>query len=78
MTTDQLKLITQTIENYPVKDLKYNLRDNIIVGLVQDPVLGKESLRDGFICVQWKTNGLPTNKFKGVKELTLKMPVYEK
>lgn len=77
MTTEQLKLITHTIEGFIVKDLKFNVRDNIIVGLVKHPIFGKESLRDGFICMQWRTNGLPTNKFKGFKELTLKIPSFD-
>lgn len=75
MTPDQLNKITQTIEGYPVKSLKWNERDNIIVGMVKDPIFGKPSLHDGFIIVQWKRNGTPTNRFKGIKELYLKMPV---
>ena len=66
-------MITETITGYLVKDLKWNARDNIYVGLVKCPILGSNKLHEGYICCQWKRNGLPTNRFKGKKDLTLKI-----
>lgn len=65
--TEQLKNITETVEGFKVKNLVYKPLDNIIVGLVEDTYLNKT------YAVQWKKNGTPTNKFKGIKELILKM-----
>ena len=31
--------------------------DNLIVGLVQDPVCGRPDLHNGFIVVVWRRNG---------------------
>lgn len=65
--------ITETIEGYRVKDLRWLSVDNIITGLVKDPVSGKPTLFDGFVACQWKANGKTTNKYKGIKELYLKI-----
>ena len=71
-----LDKISQTTEGYEVKNLKWNPLDNIIVGQVKDNI--NPNLRGGWTTVQWKRNGTPTNRFKGIKELYLKMPVDEK
>lgn len=73
MTTEELKQITHTVENYEVKDLRWLQRDNIIVGLVRDPFTGKPTFNNGFISCAWRKNGLPTNKMKGREDLTLKI-----
>lgn len=70
MTTEQLKLITCTVEGFLVKNLVFKPLDNIIIGLVEDAFIRKT------YAVQWKKNGSPTNKFKGIKELYLKIPVF--
>lgn len=68
---DKLKIITVTTGNFEVKDLKYNQRDNIIVGLVKDTEYGNPLLRDGWICVQWTRQGKPLKLNKGRIELNL-------
>jgi len=73
MMTEIIKNITETIEGYPVRNLKWNQLDNIIVGQVKDPTIGNPKILDGYITCQWRRNGKPTNKFKGCEELTLKM-----
>lgn len=73
MTKDELLKITQTIEGYPIKDLRWRSQDNIIVGLVKDPLWGNPELHDGYIGGQWRKNGLPTNKIKGRNDLKLKI-----
>jgi hypothetical protein len=69
----ELDNINKTQEGYPVKNLKWNERDNIIVGLVQCPLFGNLKLNDGYIVVQWRKNGLPTNNHKGRNDLRLKV-----
>lgn len=73
MTEEELKQITETIEGYSVKDLRWLSKDNIIVGLVKCPYLGKPNLFNGYTSGMWKRNGIPTNKIKGHDHLTLKM-----
>lgn len=72
-TEKQLKDITTTIEGYPVRNLKWNQIDNIIVGQVKDPIIGKPSFLDGYITVQWRKNGKPTNTYKGREDLQIKI-----
>jgi hypothetical protein len=71
---ETLKQITETVEGYPVKDLKWNVLDNIIVGMVKEPY-SNPKLHEGYVCVQWKPNGYATNKNKGRQDLYLKMPI---
>lgn len=68
-----LKKVTQTIEGYPVKDLKWNVRDNIIIGRVKDPITGRPEFHDGWVTVQFKKNGTATNNWKGREDLKLKL-----
>ena len=63
--------ITETVEGYEVKNLKWNTVDNIIVGMVKCPIMGRAELHDGFIIVQWRKNGCATNRFKGREDLKL-------
>ena len=49
--------ITQTLGGYPIKDLRYKERDNLFVGLVEDPISGKPSLHNGYVVVVWRRNG---------------------
>lgn len=63
--------ITSTEAGYPIKDLKWNQRDNIFVGLVKDPLYGRPDLYDGFVSVQWNKQGKPLKVNKGRKELIL-------
>ena len=71
MITELLPTITHTIEGYPVRNLKWNQLDNIIVGQVKDPILGRETFNEGYIVCQWRKNGFATNKFKGREDLKL-------
>ena len=74
MIEQKLTTITQTIEGYEVRNLKWNKLDNIIVGQVKDPLLGNENRLEGYIVCQWKANGYATNKFKGREDLKLQIP----
>lgn len=73
MIEELIMKITQTETGYPVRCLKWNKLDNIIVGQVKDPILGDERRLDGYVVCQWRRNGIPTNKFKGRDDLKLKM-----
>jgi len=64
--------ITHTQGGFEVKNLKYNLRDNIYVALVKDLIYGNE-LRDYWVCVQFYTNGTPMKSNKGRTELNIKL-----
>lgn len=54
---ENLDKITETLGGYPIKDLRYKERDNLFVGLVQDPICGKPNLHNGYITVCWRKNG---------------------
>jgi len=73
MEREDLDKITETIEQYPVKDLRWLPKDNIIVGLVQDPFTGKATINNGYISCAWRKNGFTTNKMKGREDLNLKI-----
>lgn len=60
-----LQAITHTVEGYEVKDLVWRPLDNIIRGFVKDPVTGRESLHNGFVCVTWKRNGSLNQRYGG-------------
>ena len=63
--------IKETTEGYPVKNLKWNQLDNIIVGQVKCPILGRETFNEGYVVAQWRKNGSATNRFKGRDDLKL-------
>ncbi len=65
MEEQELELITQTVEGYEVKDLVWRPIDNIIRGFVKDPVTGRETLHNGFVCVTWKKNGSLNQRYGG-------------
>ena len=69
---DLIQTITETVEGYPVKNLKYNKLENIILGQVKDPDLGKPELHDGYVSGKWRTNGNYL-KEKNRPELKLKI-----
>jgi len=71
--TEFIKDITETTEGYPVRNLKWNPVDNIIVGQVKDPIIGRANYQDGYITVQWRKNGKPTNHYKGREDLIIKI-----
>lgn len=73
MNTEQLTAITHTIEGYPVRNLKWNPLDNILVGQAKDPVTGRETHLEGYVIVQWRLNGKTTNKLKGRADLALNL-----
>jgi hypothetical protein len=65
MEEEILQAITQTVEGYAVKDLVWRPLDNIIRGFVKDPVTGRETLHNGFVCVTWKRNGSLNQRYGG-------------
>jgi len=69
---ENLNKITQTVEGYPVKDLRWLPVDNIIIGLVKCPIWGKPTLHDGYVSCKWRKNGLNVRD-KERKDLTLKI-----
>jgi hypothetical protein len=71
MEDEVLQAITHTVEGYEVKDLIWKPTDNIIRGLVKDPVTGRESLHNGFVVSTWKKNGSVTQKYGGNSRLDL-------
>ena len=44
-----IKDIKETTKGYPVKNLKWNQLDNIIVGMVKCPIFGNDKLHEGYI-----------------------------
>jgi hypothetical protein len=70
---DNLNNITQTLSGYSVRNLKWNSIDNIIVGQVKCPILGRDNLLEGYVVCQWRLNGTATNRFKGREDLRLKL-----
>ena len=73
MTPKELAAITETVEGYPVKNLVWRPVDNIITGLVQDPITGEPELRDGYVSGQWRKNGSATNQILNRTDLKLKI-----
>jgi hypothetical protein len=69
---EKIKHITETIKGYKVKDLRWLPMDNIIVGLVKDPIWGNPKLHDGYVSCKWRKNGACV-KEKERTDLTLKM-----
>lgn len=69
---NNLNNITQTVEGYPVKDLRWLPVDNIIVGLVKCPIWGNDNLHGGYVSCKWRKNGACI-KDKERKDLYLKM-----
>ena len=67
---ENLDKITQTIEGYPVKDLRWIALDNIIVGLVKCPFWGTD--KRPYVSCKWRRNGYNV-KDKNRPDLTLKM-----
>jgi hypothetical protein len=68
----ELEHITETIEGYEVKNLRYKAVDNILVGLVKDKDYGKES-NNYFVSCVWTRQGKPIKLNKGRTELILKI-----
>lgn len=60
-----LQQITETNEGYTVKELRYNQRDNLIVGRVKCPILGRPTLHDGFVTCCWSINGKVHHRYGG-------------
>jgi hypothetical protein len=73
MKQADLDKITETVEGYSVRNLRWLPLDNIITGLVQDPFTGKANINDGYISCAWRKNGFTTNKMKGREDLKLKI-----
>ena len=73
MNQNNLKDIDKTLGGLIVKGLVFKPVDNIIIGFVKDPLFGKPSLHDGFICCQWSAKGLPIKLNKGRKELEINL-----
>ena len=52
-----IKTITETVGGYPVKNLKWNKLENIILGQVKDLEFGNPNLHDGYVSCKWRKNG---------------------
>ena len=74
MKAEELLKIKETVDGQPVKDLRWLPTDNVITGLVKDPILGKPHINDGFVSGMWRSSGIATNRIKGRSELNLKIP----
>jgi hypothetical protein len=68
-----IKDITHTVGGYPIKDLRYNKRDNLFIGRVLDPVCGNTKLHNGFVTVCWRKNGKVDNRYGGSKRSDLEI-----
>jgi len=73
MNKENINKVRETISGYYVKNLRYLKLDNIISGHVKCPIFGKERLHDGFISIQWNSNGYPINKHKGMPDYKLNL-----
>lgn len=73
MEKEVLSKITHTVGKFEVKNLKWLKTDNIITGLVKDPLAPNPKLNDGFVGAAWRLNGTPTNMIRGRSELKLAM-----
>lgn len=63
--TELLSKVTHTVEGYEVKELKWNERDNIIIGRVKDPIVGRPEFHDGFVVCTWRKNGSLNQRYGG-------------
>lgn len=70
MEAEDLKLITQTVEGYPVADLKIKQPDNIIVGFVKDTVAGQANKGYVVVCC-WRLNGTVLPRYGGTSRKDL-------
>jgi hypothetical protein len=77
MNQEYLNTIKETTTGFEVKNLRWLPVDNIIVGLVKDPIWGRETLHDGFISGAWRKNGTPTNRIKNRTDLALPINLSE-
>ena len=74
MEKSVLENITHTIKGYEVKELVWLERDSVIRGRVKDPIMGRESLHNGFIVVTWRKNGTLVPKWGTNRDdLTIKI-----
>lgn len=72
---ENLDRITETLEGYLVKDLRYNKRDNILIGMVLDPVCGRPSLREGYVTVCWNLRGRVIDRYGGTNRRDLEIDI---
>jgi hypothetical protein len=72
---ENLDNIKETIDGYLVKDLTWLPVDNVIRGMVQDPIRGRDNLHNGYVVCTWRRNGSLTPKYGGKErnDLYLKM-----
>lgn len=72
---ENLDKITETLGGYPIKDLRYNKRDNHFVGRVQDPICGRPTLHDGYIAICWNIRGKVFERYGGKTRNDLEIDV---
>ena len=77
---DLIKNVTETVEGYPIKGLRWKPIDNVIVGLVRDPILSNPNINNGYRSCTWYKTGKVTTKYggKGREDLNLKMNYEDK
>jgi len=69
-----LQQITHTVGGYEVKELTWLQRDNVIRGRVKDPVMGRETLHNGFVVLTWRATGKLVPKW-GTNRDDLNLPI---
>lgn len=74
MKQDTLNKITQTVEGYEVKNVAWIGRDCIIRGQVKCPIMGRETLHNGFVVITWRKNGKILPKWGDRKDLNIIIP----
>ena len=67
--------VTETVEGYPIKDLRLIPLDNIITGFVRCPIYSKPNLHEGWVTIQWNVKGFPIKKYKGMPEYKINLEI---
>jgi len=76
---EKIKMVSETVEGYHVKNLRWKKIDKIITGQVKCPVIGRSDLYDGYIGFAWDKNGKPLKRenIGDRKDLILKFNINE-
>lgn len=77
MEKDILDKIVETVEGYPVKELSWLERDNVIRGRVKCPVQGNPNLHDGYVVCVWRRSGTVIPRYGGKDRQYLNLKIIE-
>jgi|688.fasta_scaffold150702_2 hypothetical protein len=72
---ENLDRITETMGGYLVKNLRYKKVDNLIVGMVLDPIWGRDSLHNGFVNICWNKRGKVDKRYGGSSRQDLELDI---